>query len=158
VTWALGVTALRPDVLCERHKSLVRSMTSPAPIASNALAYRSRRSLDSATKNSAKSSSRSSSFSAYISFSMKARCRSIDVWAKASRSVVSGGWSDALCGVSDALCGVSDALCSVDTECSDVCDTELFPTPDGVVRPSLSSPECNGGVGSALAGKDAEAF
>lgn len=36
VIWALGVTALRPDILFERHRSLVKSMTSPAPIASKA--------------------------------------------------------------------------------------------------------------------------
>lgn len=143
VIWLLGVIALRPDVLLERQRSLVRSITPPA-MASKAPQYRSRRNLDSLTINSAKSSSRSSSLSACISFSMKARWRSIDAWANASRSV--------------GLGVLTDESCSVEADCENVANAERFATPDGVVRPLSSSAECGGGVGRALAGNAAIAF
>jgi hypothetical protein len=143
VVCALGVIALRAAaVLLERHKSLVKSMTSPA-IASKAPEYRSRRNLDSVTMKSAKSSSLSSSFSACISFSMKSRCRSTDAWANASRLTGFGVRRD------DSSTFEADFI--------DVCDTDRFATPDGVVRPVSLSAERSGGVGRALAGNAAMA-
>lgn len=81
-----GVADLRPELPYERHKSLVKSIISPA-IASKAPEYRSRRSRDSVTMNSANSSSLSWSVSAAISFSMNCRCRSMEARAKACVSV-----------------------------------------------------------------------
>lgn len=89
----LGVADLRPELLYDRHRSLVRSRTSLA-MASKAAEYLSLLVLDSATINSAKSSNRSWSFWAAISLSTKFRCRSIEACANASNRMGRGVVAD----------------------------------------------------------------